>query len=94
MMIFPQKRMKPELMDGMPAGSISMCHPSGWMQMSLFERWFRHFLQHSDSSAQNPSLLILDGHTHTKNIAVIDLARQFWVTLMVIPSHAAIEYSP
>jgi hypothetical protein len=36
LIIFPRKNMKEELMDGAPAGSISACHPSGWIQTHIF----------------------------------------------------------
>lgn len=42
----------------------------------------------------NPSLLILDGHsTHTKNLAVIDLARENAETL-VLPPHCSHRLQP
>ena len=40
---FPRKNMKEELMDGAPAGSVSACHPSGWIQTDVFTKWFDHF---------------------------------------------------
>jgi len=43
---------------------------------------------------QTPSLLILDGHsTHTKNLAVIDLARENAETL-VLPPHCSHRLQP
>jgi hypothetical protein len=33
LIVFPRKNMNEELMDGELAGSISACHPSGWIQM-------------------------------------------------------------
>ena len=43
MFVFPRVRMKDELMDGAPHGSISVCHPTGWMQKDLFTTWFNNF---------------------------------------------------
>jgi len=95
LIIFPRVRMKQELMEGTPPGSTYHCHPSGWMQKEIFTEWFRHFLQHSASSANNPSLLILDGHaTHTRNLEVIDLARENGVTLLVLPPHCSHRLQP
>ena len=34
--IFPRVRMKMELMNGAPPGSIYACHKSGWMQLTIF----------------------------------------------------------
>jgi len=61
--IWPRKRMKAELMDGSPPGSICVCHPSGWMQLEIFSQWFDHFVTFSGASKSNPVLLILDGHS-------------------------------
>jgi len=45
---------------------------------------------HWASLVANPLLLIFDGHaTHSKNIAVNDLARQNGVTLLVLPPHCS-----
>jgi hypothetical protein len=38
LIVFPRKYMKEELMDGAPAGSISACHPSGWIQTVAFTK--------------------------------------------------------
>ena len=41
--VFPRVRMKAELMNGAPPGSIYACHKSGWMQLEIFVEWFKHF---------------------------------------------------
>ena len=95
MIVFPRKRMKPELMDGTPPACAYRCHPSGWMQSEIFTEWIEQSVTSSSSSVSNPSLLILDGHaTHTKNLAVIDLVRQNGVTLLVLPSHCSHRLQP
>lgn len=40
---FPRVRSKEEFSLGLSPESIVACHPSGWMQMNLFEKWFDHF---------------------------------------------------
>nr|CAI5849892.1 unnamed protein product [Callosobruchus analis] len=86
--IFPRKNMTNTLMRGAPPGSIGRAHPSGWIQTSLFTKWFEHFLEHVKPSEGSPVLLILDGHySHTKNIDVIELARQHHVTILSLPPH-------
>ena len=86
MFVFPRVRMKDELMDGVPHGSISVCLPSGWMQKDLFTAWFQHFIRVSGASLDNRVLLVLDGHaTHTKNLEIIDLARAHGVSILNIP---------
>jgi acyl-CoA thioesterase len=59
--------MKEKLMDGAPSGSILSCHPSGWMQIDIFTAWLDHFVHFIKPSADDPVLLIVDGHySHTK----------------------------
>ena len=93
--IFPRKNMNPQITKGAPPGSIFACHPSGWIQTNLFTLWFRHFLTKVNPSAENPALLILDGHhTHTKNIEVIELARDNHVTIVCLPPHCTHKLQP
>ena len=77
LIVFPRKNMKEELMDGAPAGSFAACHPSGWIQTDIFTKWFDHFVHFVKPSADDPVLLIVDGHySHTKNLYVVDKARK------------------
>lgn len=95
MMIFPRKRDNSLLMKGAPLGAIQACHPSGWIQLDLFTQWFEHFLRHVKPSATSPVLLILDGHaSHTRNIKVVDLARQNHVRLLSLPPHSSHKMQP
>ena len=52
-LIFPRKRMKLELLEGTPPGTIYECHASGWMQQEVFTKWFHHYLLHTASSVDN-----------------------------------------
>jgi hypothetical protein len=47
-------------MDGEPVGSILACHPSGWIQVDIFTKWFHHFVHFVKPSADDPVLLIVD----------------------------------
>ena len=79
--------MKLELIDGAPAGSISACHPSGWIQTEIFTKWSDYFVHFVKHSADDPVLLIVDGHySHTKNIDVVDKTREHSVSLSVYHS--------
>jgi hypothetical protein len=95
MLIWPRLRMKQELMEGTPPGSISGTNPSGWMQTDLFTAWFRHFLKHANASLTNPVLLILDGHsTHTQNLELVALARANGVHILCLPPHSTHRLQP
>lgn len=95
MLIFPRKNFTENLMKGAPPGSIGRCHPSGWIQGPLFTDWMRHFIQKTKPTPTDPILLILDGHnTHTKNIDVIELARQNHISIISIPPHTSHKMQP
>ncbi|XP_046677400.1 MFS-type transporter clz9-like [Homalodisca vitripennis] len=95
MLVFPRKRMKPELMDGAPPGSIAACHISGWIQTDLFTKWFTHFISYVKPTKDDPVVLILDGHTtHTRNLDLIDLARENGVSLVCLPPHSSDHMQP
>lgn len=93
--IFPRLRMKAELQDGAPPGTMIACHPSGWMQSDIFLQWFDHFLAHAKPSAADPVLLVLDGHaTHAKNLAFIEKARENHTTVVCLPPHCSHKMQP
>ncbi|KAK9681309.1 DDE superfamily endonuclease [Popillia japonica] len=95
MVIFCRKRMKAELMDGAPPGTIFGCNDSGWMKLDLFEQWFDHFLTFTKPTKEEPVLLILDGHlTHTKNLNVVIKAKENNVLILCLPPHTTHKLQP
>ncbi|XP_022824970.1 tigger transposable element-derived protein 6-like [Spodoptera litura] len=95
LIVFPRKNMAQDLMDGAPAGSIGDCHPSGWIQTHLFTKWFQHFINFTKPSKDDPVLLVLDGHyTHTRNIDLINLARDNNVIIVCLPPHCTHRMQP
>lgn len=95
LLIFPRKNMSALLEKNAPPGSIVTCHPSGWIQSNIFTQWFRHFISKVKPSIDDPVLLILDGHyTHTRNIEVIDLARENGVNILCLPPHTTHHMQP
>ena len=95
MLIFSRKNMNIQLMKGTPPGSISAVHPSGWVQASLFAQWFRHFMDTVKPSASSPVLLVLDGHySHTRNLEVVNMARENHVVIISLPPHSTHKLQP
>ena len=60
LIMFQKKNTEEELTDGEPAGSISACHLSCWIQMDIFTKWFNHFVHFTKPSADDSVLLIVD----------------------------------
>jgi DDE superfamily endonuclease./helix-turn-helix, Psq domain. len=95
MFVFPRKRANPQLLNDCPPGSIAEYYETGWMQSDIFLKWFKKFVEWTNSSITNPSLLLLDGHfTHTKNLEVIDYARDHGVVIMCFPPHCTHRLQP
>ncbi|XP_054713052.1 uncharacterized protein LOC129222562 [Uloborus diversus] len=89
MMVFPRKRMDPQLMLNAAPGAWGVVSDSGWMTTELFLGWFKQFVKFSGATVDRPVLLLLDGHsTHTKNIDLIDEARANGVIILCFPPHA------
>lgn len=96
MFIFPRMKMKPKLMDRTPPGSIGAVSKSGWINDSLFTKWFAHFIATvQPKSRPEPTVLLFDGHaSHTNNLDVIEMARASNVQLIVFPSHCTHRLQP
>ncbi|CAH2006682.1 unnamed protein product [Acanthoscelides obtectus] len=95
MLVFPRKNMKPELLNGAPPGSVARCHPSGWIQQDIFIDWLRHFILHVKPSESEQVVLILDGHySHSRNIDVINIARDNFVHIICLPPHSTNKLQP
>lgn len=94
MFIFPRKKKKQEFELGLSPG-WSETQSSGWMTTELFIVWFEKFIDFSKATKESPVLLILDGHsTHTKNLQLIDMARENGVVLLCLPPHTSHRLQP
>ncbi|KAJ8921607.1 hypothetical protein NQ315_010515 [Exocentrus adspersus] len=96
LLICPRVRRNPLFEVGLPSESIVEYHPSGWTQSSIFApTWFNHFLKYAKPSADDPVLLILDGHaTHIKNLTLVEMARENNVHILVLPPHTSHRLQP
>jgi hypothetical protein len=96
MLIFPRARMRAELIDKAPPGSVGAANPSGWISSELFLEWFSHFVKFVQPATRpEPILLIMDGHaSHTKNIQLIEEARKNNVIILSLPSHCTHRLQP
>lgn len=84
MVIWDRKTLSPELAKGEVPGTIYGLSKSGWMDMELFDVWFkRHFLRYAP--AARPLLLLMDGHSSHFCLDTIYLAKEEGVILFVLP---------
>lgn len=95
MFIFPRKKPNNEFLDHAPPGTTAEFHESGWMQKHIFVAWFKRFVAFTNPTAENPVLLLLDGHaTHTKSLDLVLLARQHHVVIVCFPPHCTHRMQP
>ncbi|KAK9753009.1 DDE superfamily endonuclease [Popillia japonica] len=78
----------PELMNNCSSKASAEVYQSGWMQIDIFYPWFEKFVDLVEASKESPILLLSDGHhTYTRNIRLIDYARDYGVVLLSVPPH-------
>ncbi|XP_049779237.1 uncharacterized protein LOC126176141 [Schistocerca cancellata] len=95
MLIYPRKRMQQAFATGLPPGAWAEVQETGWMTKELFLTWFKKFIVFTGASKERPILLLLDGHkTHTKNLELINVARENGVVLLCLPPHCSHRLQP
>lgn len=82
------------MINGAPNGTLGLASSSGWMTSELFPRVMEHFIKHTNSSKENPSLLITDNHESHMCIEVLDLAKNAGVTMLTLPPHCSHKMQP
>ena len=94
LLIFPRVNFRNHMLNGAPPGTIGAANPSGWINAELFESWLDHFITHSQSTKDSPTLLIMDNHTSHISVAVIDKAKANGVVLLTFPPHTSHKLQP
>lgn len=93
-MVFPRVHLKEHMLRGSPSGTLGLAAPSGWMNADLFLQVMKHFIKYSNSSKENPSLLIYDNHESHLSISVLNLAKDNGVTILTFPPHSTNKMQP
>ena len=95
MLIFKRKRMKAEMTQCAPPGTVFSTQEKGWMSNEGFLEWLKHFISVVKPTKEAKVVLILDGHaTHVKNLAAIELARESGVRMISLPPHTTHKLQP
>lgn len=95
MLVFKGLRFKPEWKIGAPPGTTFQMSESGWSNADVFLNWLKTFVAFIKPNKSKKCLIILDGHaSHTKNLHVIDYARENGIILMSLPSHTSHRLQP
>lgn len=92
--VFPRKNFKDIFMEGAPVGSIGFSNPSGWMNAEIFSKALDHIIRQTNSSKDNPILLILDNHESHVTVEIINKARDNGVFMLTFPPHCSHRLQP
>lgn len=93
-MVFPRTHFKSHMIRDGPSGTLGLATPSGWMNADLFVDVMKHFIKHTCSSKENPTLLLLDNHESHLSIECLDLAKENSVTILTFPPHCSHKLQP
>lgn len=93
-LIFPRRRLRDELMDGAPAGSLGLVSDSGFINQELFIEYLEHFRKSVRPSPSSPVLLILDNHSSHVSVGAIDFCRKNDIHMLSIPPHGSHKIQP
>lgn len=93
-MVFPRKKLNVKMTQGAPPGTLGLVSKSGWMTAELFPDVMKHFVKFSNSSKENPSLLIFDNHESHMSIEAINIAKENGVTILTLPPHCSHKLQP
>ena len=94
LMIWPRKRLPDVLMRGAPPGAIGAVSNNGWTDGNLFVTWLQHFIKVANTSKENRTILIVDGHNSHKTLANINLAHEHGITMITLPPHCMHKMQP
>lgn len=92
--IFPRKKVNNRMTLGTPPGTLILATSSGWMTSELFVEVMEHFIKHSHSTPDNPSILIMDNHESHLSIEALDLAKKSGVTVLTLHPHTSARMQP
>lgn len=93
-MVFPRKNFKNYMTKNTPAGTLGLAAPSGWMNSEIFPEVIQHFIKHTNSTPENPSILIMDNHESHLSIEALNLAKAAGVNILTLPPHTSAKLQP
>ena len=93
-MVFPRVNFRAHMVAGAPPGTLGLASKSGWMTSELFIQVMQHFINHTKSSKDNPTLLIYDNHESHLSINVLNLAKDNGVNVLTLPPHSTNKLQP
>ncbi|XP_074032075.1 uncharacterized protein [Leptinotarsa decemlineata] len=91
MIIFKGKRLKPELYDNLPPGSLVEKSAKGYMTNELFKEFLKHLARYK---TPGKCLLIFDGAACHLDLSIVEVADSLDIALYCLPSNTTHELQP
>lgn len=93
-MIFPRVNFnKLMLVDAYP-GTLGLANKAGYMTDKMFIPTIKHFIQHTKSCIEEPTLLMVDNFGAHLTLECINLCKDNGVTLFTLPPHTTHKTQP
>ncbi|KAJ8876836.1 hypothetical protein PR048_021283 [Dryococelus australis] len=89
-----QKYFKSHILNDASTGSLGLASQSGWLTHELFPSVMEHFIKNTNSSKENPSVLICDNHKSHLKLRVLDIAKEAGITMLTMPPHSSNKLQP
>jgi hypothetical protein len=83
--IFPGKRMKPELFRDVPEGTVLMISGGGFINNELSVKWLKVFSKHAESKEDDSVHPIVDSHMSHCSFEAVTFLREYHITLLSLP---------
>ncbi|XP_046662227.1 uncharacterized protein LOC124370172 [Homalodisca vitripennis] len=93
-LVFARKRMRPELMERAPPGSVGHCSDNGWSNGELFVKFLNHFILNAKPTVDSPILLLVDNHRTHITLEAINLCRDNHIVMVGFPPHTTHRLQP
>lgn len=93
-LVFPQKRMKTQLTERPPPGTLQLVLESGFNKGVLFIRKLDHFQTFRRSSIKDRVPLILDNHSSHVSLARVKKCRAMGINMLSLPPHSSHKIQP
>ncbi|XP_030753191.1 uncharacterized protein LOC115880193 [Sitophilus oryzae] len=93
-LIYKRVRLNPHLLTGAIPGTIGIPSPTGWIDTDIYFKVAEHFIKSVRASKDNPTLLIVDGHSSHKSVKAVNLCREHGIVVITLPPHCTNRLQP
>jgi hypothetical protein len=91
-LIFPRKRMNPELLHACPTGAVGHARDLGYMTGEVFVLYLNHFVEHAKPSVGPQILYLAENHASHIFISSINFCPENRVVVVRFPPHTSCSF--